>query len=377
MRLALFMMVVLLASTELATRVASAKMDSSFLVVGSGATAVVVLFAVGFRAWVGTPDIYIPPPNSLTGKTIVVADGTVGLGLETAKRLAVGGARIIFTARNTRNCKLAFSQVRKYVKSKGVENENILCKAVDFEHIYTVRDIPPRWEDVEKIDVLINGEGTPAVGEREYTVDGLERHMQANHLGHFVMTAKLLPKLTPNARIINISSSAFRLVEKEGMMNGEELWTPSRSNYDSMMFYRQSKLATILFTQELQRRIDEAGKHWNTVCVHPGSNEDLPRYLIGDLAFEQLRKKSGAGLIHMLYDYLADKFPESFRMGLPEGASTQVWLASISDDEFIKYRGQYMVARKPVPLPEFAKDTKAARLLWEESEERSYTELKV
>jgi NAD(P)-dependent dehydrogenase (short-subunit alcohol dehydrogenase family) len=208
---------------------------------------------------------FTPAPGSLEGQTIVITGGTGGLGLESAKRLAVGGASIILTARSVEKAERAVSEVMKYAREKNAINEKVSFKLLNLDDLRDVRNVPETWKDVYKIDVLLNNAGIMALPKLELTVDGLEKQMQSNHLGHFALTALLSSKLEPDARVINVSSSAHQFAPK-GMLSGDVLWKPDSFDYSGWPVYGQSKLANILFTKELQRRCEAAGKDWYVHC---------------------------------------------------------------------------------------------------------------
>ena len=109
--------------------------------------------------------------------------------------------------------------------------------------------------------MLLNNAGIMALPKMELTVDGFEKQIQSNHLGHFALTALLSSKFAPDARIINVSSSAHQFAPK-GMISGDALWKPDSFEYSGWPVYGQSKLANIMFTKELQRRCTAAGKDW-------------------------------------------------------------------------------------------------------------------
>ena len=154
---------------------------------------------------------------------------------------------------------------------------------LDLDDLENVKAFPKRLAASpvgdEQITVLMNNAGVMAIPERELTKDGYERTFQSNHLGHFLLTSLLMPKLANNAMVINVSSEAHKFASK-GLeldnLNGQESYGPWSS-------YGQSKLANILFTKELQERANEAGRKLTAVSLHPGAVQtDLARNLIGE-----------------------------------------------------------------------------------------------
>ncbi|GAX09992.1 hypothetical protein FisN_11Lh015 [Fistulifera solaris] len=294
---------------------------------------------------IGEKKPFTPAPGSLEGQTIVITGGTGGLGLESAKRLAVGGASIILTARSVEKAERAISEVKKYTREKNAINE----------------------KDVDKIDALLNNAGIMALPKLELTVDGFERQMQSNHLGHFALTALLSSKFAPDARVINVSSSAHQFAPK-GMLSGDALWKPDAFDYSGWPVYGQSKLANILFTKELQRRFESAGKDWTVACLHPGVvATDLGRYIIGHERYDEMKKGSRNVVATLMSNALSAflKTPE-------DGATTQIWLAARQDQKAnINVRGEYLSDCKIQALADYVTDASAAKQLWKESEERS------
>ena len=325
--------------------------------------------------------VFTPSPGSLKGKTIVITGGTTGLGLESAKRLALGGANVILTARTSAKGETAVTEVKEYVKEKSDNKDvsdldtSISYKILDLDDLQSVKDAVGNWEkefdasspeNKKRIDVLLNNAGIMAVPERQLTKDGFERQFQSNHLGHFVLTALLTKKLlNDTARIINVSSGAYQMAFWSGLDLDYAWRAEPPESYGGWKSYGQSKLANILFTQELQRRADLAKRDWTVVCLHPGGvATDLPRNLMGAESFEKF-KAGEAG-------WLRKKFQQAIKLVLKsveQGANTQVWLAAGAED--VDAKGQYFVDFGTQKVGNYAKDTAAAARLWKESEEHS------
>jgi NAD(P)-dependent dehydrogenase (short-subunit alcohol dehydrogenase family) len=311
--------------------------------------------------------IFTPKPGSLVGQTILITGGTAGLGLESAKRLALGGAEIVITSRSDAKGQAAVKDIIEHVvkEQQGVPPPPVVSyRLLDMDNLAQVNECVG-WKDLPKIDVLMNNAGVMAVSNRELTVDGFERQIQSNHLGHFVLTKLLMPKLTPKARIINVSSVAHQIAFYNGLdldyfWKGEPGYGPWRS-------YGQSKLANLLFTQELQRRIDAAGLEYTTIAMHPGAvNTDLTRNVVGVDNFEKM--KSGKGSFFKSFANVISNFIKT-----PEqGADTQIWLASGMGSR--NAAATYYVDCKEKNLSAFATDETAAKKLWAESEEKSGVE---
>jgi NAD(P)-dependent dehydrogenase (short-subunit alcohol dehydrogenase family) len=332
--------------------------------------AVVSAAAVGALAiwWAqSSSKTFTPKPGSLQGKTIVITGGTTGLGLESAKRLAMGGAEIVITSRSDAKGQAAVKDIVDHVVQQqgGIPPPVISYRLLDMDNLAQVKQECASWKDLPKIDVLLNNAGVMAVAKQELTVDGYERQIQSNHLGHFVLTKLLLPKLTPKARIINVSSTAHQFVGSSGL-DLDYFWK-GEPGYGAWKSYGQSKLANLLFTQELQRRIDAAGLGYTTVTMHPGVvATDLGRNLVGEANFE--KRKSGKGTV---LENAFDGFMRLFLKTPEQGANTQIWLASGMGENVA---AKYFIDCKEKELAAFAKNEASAKKLWAESEEKSGVE---
>jgi NAD(P)-dependent dehydrogenase (short-subunit alcohol dehydrogenase family) len=324
-----------------------------------------------WRAQSSNPNsLFTPTPGSLQGQTILITGGTTGLGLESAKRLALGGAEIVITSRSETKGKTAVKDIVRYVEQFKRSEPRlpppvVSYRILDMDDLEQVKQNAAAWKDLPKIDVLMNNAGIMAVSTRELTVDGYERQIQSNHLGHFVLTKLLMPKLTPKARIINVSSAAHMIPGSSGL-DLDYFWK-GEPGYGAWKSYGQSKLANLLFTQELQRRIDAAGLGYTTVSMHPGAvNTDLARNMFGEENFEKMKNGEGS--------FLQTAFSKtvSFFIKTPEqGASTQIWLASGMGDNVAS---KYYVDCKEKSLGKYAMDEVTAKKLWEESEDKSGVE---
>jgi len=188
-------------------------------------------------------------PN-LSQRTVIVTGASSGLGAETARALAGAGARVTLA-------------VRDIAKGRGVADRipgNPEVRSLDLASLASVRAFAETW--TEPIDILVNNAGIMAVPEGR-TRDGFELQVGTNHLGHFALTQLLLPQIRD--RVVTVSSQFHR----QGRMDLDDLnWEHRR--YDPLQAYRDSKLANVLFTTELQRRLTEAGNPVKAVTAHPG-----------------------------------------------------------------------------------------------------------
>ncbi len=190
---------------------------------------------------------------SFTGRTVIVTGANSGLGAVTARELARHGARVILAVRNTSKGEAAAQQMT------GPNAGPVEVRRLDLQDLSSVREFAA---GVDKSDLLINNAGIMAT-PYSLTADGFESQIDTNHLGHFALTNLLLPKLTD--RVVTVSSMAHWT----GRINLADLNYQSR-RYSPWLAYGQSKLANLLFTSELQRRLDAAGSSLRALAAHPG-----------------------------------------------------------------------------------------------------------
>jgi NAD(P)-dependent dehydrogenase (short-subunit alcohol dehydrogenase family) len=306
------------------------------------------LVAVGASAVLRDRDFYTPSPGSLVGQAIVITGASSGLGLESAKRLAGAGASLVLTARTAAKGILAVATINAHLEAIRVSygEQTVSYKVVDFDNLDAVKAVD--WSDVDKIDVLVNNAGVMALPDRTLTKNRIEKQMQSNHVGPFLLTAMLADKLSDTARIVNLSSSAHQFAAVTGGLDFEFLWK-AELGYSPWLWYGYSKLANLYFTQELQRRSDaSSSKNWTVTAVHPGVvATNLGRYTFGS-------ESSSLDRLGSLVASAVLKSPE-------EGASTQVWLAA-GNGEGGKY---YENRKEQTNIPT---DASQARQLWHESE---------
>ena len=198
----------------------------------------------------------------VSDKVAIVTGANSGIGYETARVLAQRGATVIMACRNLEKAHRAAEQIRR-LQPTG----EVVVMRLDLADLDSVRAFAEAFlAEYDRLDLLINNAGimVPPYGTTE---QGFEQQFGVNHLGHFLLTALLIERLnsTPNARIISVSSIAHRF----GTIDFDDLnW--QRKEYKAMRAYGQSKLANLLFTYELQRRLAAAGHETIAVAAHPG-----------------------------------------------------------------------------------------------------------
>jgi NAD(P)-dependent dehydrogenase (short-subunit alcohol dehydrogenase family) len=200
----------------------------------------------------------------LSGKRAVVTGVTGGLGLHTAIGLARHGAELVVTARHDRKADAAVQRICAAAPEARVDLVSLdLADLTDVK-----RSAAEVSKAYDRIDILVNNAGIMMPPRYSRTVDGYELQMGTNHLGHFVWTAGLWPILADDARIVGVSSMAHSLA------GGIDLDTLTRQGpsrrYSRVRTYAESKLANLLFTLELDRRIKAAGLGLTSVATHPG-----------------------------------------------------------------------------------------------------------
>jgi NAD(P)-dependent dehydrogenase (short-subunit alcohol dehydrogenase family) len=277
---------------------------------------------------------------SFAGRTVIVTGANSGLGLVTARELARVGARVILACRNVAKGEAAAARM----------SGDVQVRRLDLQDLASIHDFA---DGVSVVDVLINNAGIMAV-PYAITKDGFESQIGTNHLGHFALTNLLLPKITD--RVVTVSS----IMHLTGWISLTDLNWKARP-YSAWLAYGQSKLANLLFTSELQRRLIAAGSYVKAHAAHPGySATNLQGHTgnkIGTPIWLALNKVAGAspeyGAGPTLYAASQDLPPDSF-IGPKFGAR-----GPISE-----------VGRSPL-----ARDTKTARGLWQLSEQLTGTEL--
>lgn len=201
-----------------------------------------------------------------TGRTAVITGANTGLGFETAKALAAKGARVVIAVRNADKGARAAAQI----------TGDVDVQELDLTSLSSIRAAADALKTrFERIDLLINNAGVMTT-PKGTTADGFELQFGTNHLGHFAFTGLLLDAVldVPGSRVVTVSSNGHKL---GGAIHWDDLqWERS---YSRMGAYTQSKLANLMFTYELQRRLAPRGKTI-AVAAHPGtSTTDLARNL--------------------------------------------------------------------------------------------------
>jgi NAD(P)-dependent dehydrogenase (short-subunit alcohol dehydrogenase family) len=279
----------------------------------------------------------------MQGKTVVVTGGNSGIGFETAAGLASMGARVLVTARNADKGRAAVAAIAERLHGES----QVQLVVFDLADLASVRQGAAEiLEQAPSIDVLVNNAGL-VLTERAETVDGYEATFAINHLGPFLLTNLLLDRIKASspARIVNVASTAHNTARKG--MPFDDLQSTKR--YRGMRVYGESKLANILFTLELARRLEGTGVTANS--LHPGT------------------VRTGYGADGDARGFLAFgiKIAQPFFLSPAKGARTSIYLASSPAVDGVT--GKYFVKCKERRPRRWAEDPEAAQRLWQVSAE--------
>jgi NAD(P)-dependent dehydrogenase (short-subunit alcohol dehydrogenase family) len=285
------------------------------------------------------------------GRTAVVTGANGGLGLETARQLAMKGAHVVVAARNRQKARAAVDDIRTSAPDASVE-----VVALDLASQASVRTAAERLLGAHRrIDLLVNNAGVMGIPESK-TVDGFEMQFGVDHLGHWSLTALLLPALlrTHGSRIVTVTSTAHHMGRAVDPANPH-----LRGRYGPWRAYGQAKLANFHFGLGLQRELERAGASTASLIAHPGlSNTDLQAVSV---------QETGGGISQRVFHFLA----RNTGMSAAEGALPQLRAATDPAARGGEFYGPLFVNNgPPVRRPIFRKlgmDTAIARL-WEVSE---------
>ena len=286
---------------------------------------------------------------SQAGRMVLITGANSGIGFEAALALAHKGAEVILPARTPRKAEEAVARILQQVPNARIHTEILDLAVLDSVQAFAGR-VKKRFPG-ESLDLLINNAGVMALPTREVTVDGFERQFATNYLGPFALTMLLLPSIKPvsGSRIVTVSSSASNQGNIEfDNLQGERVYKPMRQAY------AQSKLADLIFSLELQRRLKAAGSPILSVAAHPG-------YAVTNLQGDHL----GLGL-----KILITTMKPFVSQDAAHGALPMLYAAVAPDVEAGGYYGPDGIAElkgypTSVPAPKSALDEVVAKRLWQ------------
>ena len=276
----------------------------------------------------------------MEGKQVLITGATSGIGEVTARVLAEQGAQVVFTARDRAKAERVRCEIRT---AAGHDRVEFLMG--DFSSQQQIRQLAEEYRDrFDRLDVLVNNVGA-YFSSRAETEDGLERNFAVNHLGYFLLTELLLDLLIGNApaRVVNVGSMAHR---GASIRFGD---LQLKRGYGGWRAYGQSKLANLLFTFELARRLEGTGVTAN--ALHPGF----------------VKTNFGADARGSLIARIIWWTLTQFTISAERGARTSIYLAASPEVEGVS--GKYFANCKPVEPYKAAHDLEVARRLWEVSAE--------
>lgn len=295
-----------------------------------------------------------------TGRTAVVTGANGGLGLETARALAGAGATVVMAARNQQKAAEAEAAIRK-----GAPDAKLEVVRLDLGSLASVREAAAQiLAGHETIDVLVNNAGVMGIPERR-TVDGFEMQFGVDHLGHFALTALLMPALlrAESARIVTVTSTAHHMGRAVDPENPH-----LHGRYRPWRAYGQAKLANFHFGLGLDRLLREAGARAASLVAHPGlSNTELQAVSVAE---------TGGGLSQRFFHGLAN----TVGMSPTQGALSQLRAATDPSAKSGEFYGPFFVNNGPPvrkPILRWLGMKKAIDRLWEVSERETGVQLEV
>jgi NAD(P)-dependent dehydrogenase (short-subunit alcohol dehydrogenase family) len=305
------------------------------------------------------PNLVATVPD-LSGRLAVVTGSNSGLGFGLARRLSAAGADVVMAIRNRAKGEAAINEIRA-----TVPNAKLTIKPLDLASLASVAALGEQLNaDGRPIDILINNAGVMTPPQRDTTSDGFELQFGSNHLGHFALTAHLLPLLraAEHPRVVSLSSLAAR---QSGRIHFDDL--QFEKSYSPMQAYGQSKLAVLMFARELDRRSKQAG--WGIIsnAAHPGlTKTNLQRS-------GPSRGRTKPSTMERLYT-LSWRLAPFIWQEIDEGILPALYAATSPQAEggaFYGPHGIYEAAGGGVTaakVPARARDDAACRQLWEISE---------
>lgn len=296
----------------------------------------------------------------LSGKLAVVTGANSGLGFGLARRLAAAGADVVLAIRNRAKGEAAIAQIRD-----TVPDAKLTIRSLDLSSLSAVAAFGDELNaDGRPIHILLNNAGVMTPPDRDTTADGFELQFGSNHLGHFALTAHLLPLLRAagDARVVSLSSLAAR----QGRIHFDD--PQFEKSYSPMAAYGQSKLAVLMFAREFDRRSREAGWGIASNAAHPGLTKT-------NLQISGPSHNRGTPSLMERFYRSSWRFTPFLWQDIDDGILPALYAAVTPEAEggaFYGPRGFYEAAGGGVTtakVPARARDDADSRRLWQLSEE--------
>lgn len=296
---------------------------------------------------------------SQSGKLALITGANSGIGFQAARELARAGATVILACRDLKKAEAARKAIAAEIAGAKVE-----VGQLDLASLASVRTFAEIFKKSgRKLNLLVNNAGVMAPRTRKTTADGFELQFGTNHLGHFALTALLLPTIAETGRIVTVASIAHR----GGKLRFDDL--NAQTSYNPFTSYNQSKIANLYFGFELQRRLEKAGKKIASIVVHPGV---ASTNLIAN----------GIASGNKFFERVATRVSGLFLQSDEKGALPTLYGATSPDAHGGKYYGPDGFREAfgyPVEVKAVARtyDAEIAAKLWSVSEELSGTDFAV
>ncbi|EFA83941.1 hypothetical protein PPL_03011 [Heterostelium album PN500] len=277
----------------------------------------------------------------MADKVCIITGSNEGIGKETAKAMAKHMMKVIMACRNTEKCEAAAKEVREASK-----NDDVVCMKLDLNSLQSVREFVQNFKAMNlPLNYLINNAGI-WTGPHSTTEDGFETMFGVNHLGHFLLTNLLLDKLeaSTNPRIVVVSSRAHARAN----LNINNL-SVSAKDYSSTADYGRSKLCNLMFSYELQRRLDAKGSKIVVNALHPG--------VVHTNLFNTFP----------MLDWVIFPLASFFLTKATESAEASEALALGTASHLQGVKGKYFSVKDQVESSAFSKKVDIQQQLWEKS----------
>jgi len=289
----------------------------------------------------------------LTGKTIIITGANSGTGFAAAKFMAARGATIIMACRNPEKAKVAVQSIKN-----GQSDAKLDFIQLDLASLASIKEFSTEFKKkYSNLDILINNAGMSQTPDIK-TEDGFEMQMGVNHLGHFALTGQLMDCLvtTKDSRVVTMSS----MNHEQGQMNFGNLFL--EGEYHQMRAYEQSKLANLLFSYELSRRLALAGVGVESIAAHPGFvKSNIMK------SNDYTERSFGFTLMFNIFDLLLAMTPNMGSLGIMRAATDR----TLKNGDYVgpTKMGGFRGLPKLLTSSEASNNEKDAQKLWEMSEE--------